>query len=164
MVVFYCMATLFLICGLPGAGKTTLARQLEQTHRALRLCPDEWIAQILADPHDIAELDRLRSPVESLQWDLAKRALALGVNVVLEFGFWSREERVHFRTEAESLGAQVELHYLNVGLNELWERLSRRNFNLPPGTFVVSRENLELWAKSFEPPTDDELPFLTPPP
>lgn len=76
----------------------------------------------------------------------------LGINIVLEFGFWSREERVHFREEAEALGARVELHYLNVDLNELWERLSWRNANLPPGTFKVNRENLELWAKSFDPP------------
>ena len=113
------MATLFLICGLPGSGKTTLARQLEITRHALRLSPDEWIAQILAHPNDIAELDRLRSPVESVQWDLAKRALALNVNVILEWGFWSKDERTYYRTEAEALGAQVELHYLNVGLSEL---------------------------------------------
>lgn len=130
-------------------------------HHALRLCPDEWIAKILADPNDIDELDRLRSPVESLQWDIAKRALMLGTNVVLEFGFWSREERFRFRTEAEVLGAHVELHYLNVDINTLWERLSRRNANLPPGTFVVSRDDLELWAKSLDPPGEDEAPFLT---
>lgn len=88
----------------------------------------------------------------------------LGINIVLEFGFWSREERVHFREEAEALGARVELHYLNVDLNELWERLSWCNANLPPGTFKVNRENLELWAKSFDPPTEDEAPFLTPSP
>jgi hypothetical protein len=157
MGVFYFMATLFLICGLPGSGKTTLAKQLEHTHNALRLCPDEWISEIMADPNDAAKLDRLRSPVESIQWDVAKRALVLGVNVVLEFGFWSHEERSDFRSEAESLGVQVELHYLNVELEELWRRLSKRNANLPPGTFLVSREDLELWAKSFEPPTEDEL-------
>lgn len=151
------MATLFLICGLPGSGKTTLAKQLEQTYNALRLCPDEWISKILDDPNDIAELDRLRSPIESLQWDVAKRTLVLGVNVILENGFWSREERNHFRTEAEALGAQVELHYLNMSTDELWERISKRNSNLPPGTFFVSKESLELWAESFEPPTEDEL-------
>ena len=155
------MATLFLICGLPGAGKTTLAKQLERTHNALRLCPDEWIAQILADPTDIGELDRLRAPVESLQWEVAKRVLMLGVHVILENGFWSREERMQFRTQAELLGAGVELHYLNVDLNRLWERLSKRNSDLPPGTFIVSREDLEQWARSFEPPAEDELPFLT---
>ena len=151
------MATLFLICGLPGSGKTTLAKELEQTHNALRLCPDEWITRVLADPNDIPELDRLRDPVESMQWDVARRALVLGANVILENGFWSRREREHFRKEAETLGAQVELHYLNVDINELWHRIKKRNANLPAGTFHVSREDLELWAESFEPPTEEEL-------
>src|SRR5438876_996832 len=131
------MATLFLICGLPGAGKTTLARQLELSQPALRLSPDEWIAPLLADAADTAELDRLRSPVESLQWEVAKRVLALGIDVVLEWGFWSREERAWYRSQAEVLGARVELRYLEVGRDELWARLSRRNANLPSGTFVV---------------------------
>jgi predicted kinase len=151
------MATLFLICGLPGSGKTTLARQLEAAHQALRLCPDEWIAEILADPGDQAELDRLRSPIESIQWELAKRALGLGVNVVLEFGFWSRQERTDFRQQAEALGAKVELCYLDVSRDELWARLSRRNAELPPGTFTVTETQLDLWSGWFEKPTVDEF-------
>lgn len=155
------MTTLFLICGLPGSGKTTLAKELERSHNALRLCPDEWITQILADPNDIPELDRLRDPVESLQWDVARRTLVLGVNVILENGFWSRKERDYFRSEAESLGADVELHYLEVDMDELWKRIAKRNADLPPDTFHVSRENLEEWGKSFETPSKDEMPFLT---
>ena len=151
------MATLFLICGLPGAGKTTLARQLEATHAALRLCPDEWIAPLLADAANIAELDRLRSPVEALQWEMALRVLALGLNVVLEWGFWSRAERDGYRAKAEAIGAQVELRYLDVGRDELWARLSKRNANLPKGTFVVSEDQLDLWSSWFEVPTADEL-------
>ena len=150
------MATLFLICGLPGAGKTTLAKQLEDTHAALRLCPDEWIAAILADPHDMAELDRLRTPVETVQWEMAKRLLMLGVNVILENGFWSRAERASYRAQAEALGARVELHYLEVSQDELWTRLAKRNTNLPPGTFAVTKEELALWWSWFEPPTKDE--------
>lgn len=151
------MATLFLICGLPGAGKTTLAKQLEENQAALRLCPDEWIAAILADANDIAELDRLRAPVELLQWVMAKRLLVLGTNVILENGFWSRAERATYRAEAEALGARVELHYLDVPRAELWARLAQRNANLPPGTFAVTEAQLDLWWSWFEPPTPDEL-------
>ena len=35
--------TLYIMVGLPGAGKTTLVKRLEQEHSALRLTPDEWM-------------------------------------------------------------------------------------------------------------------------
>lgn len=149
--------TLFLICGLPGAGKTTLAKQLESAHHALRLCPDEWISSLLHDSNNIVERDRLRSPIEALQWELAKRVLLLGNHVILEWGFWSHEERVRYRFEGELLGARVELHYLAVDRDVLWERLSKRNAQMPTGTFAVTEADLDLWSGWFEPPTVDEL-------
>jgi predicted kinase len=151
------MPTLILICGLPGSGKTTLAKELELSYPALRLCPDEWIAAIMADPTDAVEMDRLRSIVEGFQWQLAKRVLTLGQNVILENGFWGRDERAHYRAEAEALGAKVELRYLDVSCDELWARLEKRNANLPPGTFVITKAQLDLWASWFEPPTLDEF-------
>ncbi|MBI5351373.1 MAG: AAA family ATPase [Chloroflexi bacterium] len=151
------MATLFLICGLPGSGKTTLAKELEVSHSALRLCPDEWITEIIADVTDKVELDRLRTPVESVQWEMAKRILVLGINVILENGFWSREERDSYRSQAEALGARVKLIYLHVDRDELWARLSRRNADLPPGSFFVREDQLDLWSSWFQPPTADEL-------
>jgi predicted kinase len=151
------MSTLFLICGLPGSGKTTLARELEISEGALRLCPDEWITALLNDPSNIPELDRLREPVESLQWEIAKRLLVLGTNVILENGFWSKEERMRFRSQAEKLGASVELRFLDVPRDELWRRLSKRNMDLPPGTFAVTEKQLDLWSGWFEPPTPDEF-------
>ena len=151
------MAILFLIGGLPGAVKTTLAKHLELTQWALRLCPDEWITSILADVTDTFEMDRLRTPVESVQWEVAKRALTLGVNVILENGFWSREERASYRSQAEALGAQVQLIYLDVERDELWARLSKRNQNVPQGSFAVSEDQLDLWLSWFEPPTADEI-------
>ena len=151
------MATLILISGLPGSGKTTLARQLEQVRPALRLSPDEWIAPLLADPADTAERDRLREPIEAVQWEVAARALALGVDVVLDWGFWSRAERVTCRARAEALGAKTELHFLAASRDELWERLSRRNASLPPGTFPVTEAELDLWLLQFQPPSADEL-------
>lgn len=150
------MATLFLICGLPGAGKTTLAYQLEQERRALRLSPDEWIARLLKDTQDIPERDRLRSPVEAIQWQVASKALALGIDVILEWGFWSRAERRHYQERAEAIGALVEFRFLEPDRDELWARLSARNANLPPGGFVVTEADLDLWSSWYEPASPEE--------
>ena len=151
------MATLFLICGLPGAGKTTLAKQLEVSRSTLRLSPDEWIARIMEDASDTAELDRLRDPIESLQWDVAQKALSLGVSIILENGFWAKQERTMFQSKARALGARVEMHFLDVPKDELWNRLNKRNADRPHGSFVVTKEQLDSWWSSFEPPTTDEL-------
>ena len=156
------MATLHLICGLPGAGKTTLARKLETELPALRLTPDEWIAQILADVSDRTELDRLRDPIEAVQWQVAVKTLALGIDVILDFGFWGREERREFRRRAEALGAKVKWHFLVVDREELWARISKRNAALPSGTFYNSEEECDIYWSLFEPPTDEELELDAP--
>lgn len=150
---------LTLICGLPGAGKSTLARQLEQERRAIRMCPDEWIEALMPDPEDLQERDRLRDPVENLQWDLAKAYLANGHDVVLDNGFWAEEERTQYAMEALEVGAAIELYFLDVDIDELWRRIAERNDGLTCGTWVFSREELMRWSKVFEPPTAHEMAF-----
>ncbi|MGC8486970.1 MAG: AAA family ATPase [Clostridia bacterium] len=46
------MAWLVLMCGLPGSGKTTRARELERVLPALRLAPDEWLRELGLDGCD----------------------------------------------------------------------------------------------------------------
>ncbi|MGZ4496719.1 MAG: AAA family ATPase, partial [Nocardioides sp.] len=41
--------TLHLPVGLPGSGKTTLARRLESERHALRLTKDEWVKALFGD-------------------------------------------------------------------------------------------------------------------
>lgn len=151
------MPTLFLMCGLPGSGKTTLAKQIEGERRALRLTPDEWIVKLFGNSLTPPTLDWCRDPVEAVQWSVAERALALGVNVVLDFGFWSREEREDFRGRAATLGAASELHFLDVPRVVLLSRLVARNAALPPYAFRVTEAQLNQWWSIFEPPAADEL-------
>src|SRR2546421_12865392 len=73
---------LIIVCGLPGAGKTTLAKSLESQSRAVRLSPDEWM-----DALDINLWDeRSRAKIEALQWTLAQQLLKLGLRVIIEWG------------------------------------------------------------------------------
>jgi predicted kinase len=148
------MATLFMICGLPGSGKSMLAKRLETEHRALRLVPDEWMVRLVGTGTD----EQKRAAVEAIQWELAQRLLTLGVDVVLESGFWSRRERDEVRVRAAQLGATVELYFLDVPHAELVQRLLARNEALPPDTFKIEPADLDEWTQLFEPPTEDESP------
>ena len=151
--------TLILVCGLPGAGKTTLAKRLADERIAIRMCPDDWIEQILADPEDMVERDRLRDPVENLQWDLAQGYLSQGFTVVLENGFWAEEERSLYAMGALYAGARIELYCLEAPFEELWRRVEARNHVLDSKTFVMTRKELEdAWA-IFQPPLPEELAF-----
>ena len=140
-----------------GAGKTTLAKQLEPRHNAIRLCPDEWIKLLIKNENDKEELDRLREPVEQLQWSIAQKLLHQGVNVILENGFWSKEERMAYRELAKKIAADVELHYLHVPKEELWRRIQKRNIDPQDHSFRVTLEELEKWIGWFSPPDASEL-------
>jgi predicted kinase len=147
--------TLFLTCGLQGAGKTTLAKRLEAERSAVRLTADEWLHQVHPQVSG-AELDALREPIERIQWAVAARALQLGCNVILDWGLWSREERDRYRLLGHDLGARVVLCLVDATRDELLARLSRRNADAPPGTFHITEARLDESMSLFERPLDDE--------
>lgn len=153
------VGTLVLLCGLPGSGKSTLAKRMEAERDAILFSPDRWIEHILADPLDVAERDRLRDPIENLQWDLAQSYLQKGLTVILDNGFWTEEERTLYAMAALELGARIELHYLEASHDELWRRVQLRNEQMEVKTFEMTREEVECAWALFEPPTAYELAF-----
>jgi predicted kinase len=155
------MARVFLLCGLPGSGKTTLAKEIERERGALRLSPDAWIAALYGP--EIQERDPqtfhgpARDRTEALQRQLAGQLLTRGIDVILENGFWGRSERGDYRAWAHAMGVEVELRYLEVSREELWRRLERRNAERGAGIFHVERHQLDSWFDHFEAPTTEEL-------
>jgi len=115
---------------------------------ALRLCPDEWKHDLGIDYYD----EEMRVRLEARLWRLGQELLGLGQSVILENGFWAREERDELRLAARSLGVAVELHYLEAPIDELWRRLDTRNELGAPGAAPIKREDLEKWARQFEAP------------
>lgn len=140
---------LIIVCGLPGAGKTTLSKTIEKRLRAVRLCPDEWLDALAINLHR----EDFRGRVEALQWKLAQDLLGLGLTVIIEWGTWARSERDTLRLGARSLGAAVELHYVSAPVQVLFDRLQRRGRECPP----IEREQLLQWVEVFQAPTPEEI-------
>lgn len=150
------MATLHLMVGLPCSGKTTLAKKLADELPALRLTTDEWHTRLFGQDADDPEHDARHSIIEELLWAIASRALELGTNVILDFGFWAQEEREDYRLRAKQLGASSEVHFLDVSEEELLRRLEIRN-SRPAQSFVISKKAMKPWIASFQKPTLNEL-------
>ena len=151
------MATLYLMVGLPCSGKTTLAHKLEREQSALRLTPDEWQIRLFGQDAKEPEHNARHSLIEAMLWNIASRALELGTNVILDFGFWAREEREDFRLRAKQLGASSEVHFLDVSEDELMRRLAVRNSQLSQESFHIPEDMMKPWIAFFQRPTPDEL-------
>ena len=151
------MATFHLMVGLPCSGKTTLARKLEHEQSALRLTVDEWHIRLFGQDAEVPEHDSRHALIETMLWTIAGRALELGTNVILDFGFWAREEREDYRARAKDLGASSEVHFLDVPPDELMRRLKTRNSQPSPASFSIPEEMMKPWIAFFQRPTSDEL-------
>lgn len=143
--------------GLPCSGKTTLARELEDKCAALRLTPDEWQLRLFGQDAEEPEHNTRHTLIETLLWEVASRALALGTNVILDYGFWAREEREEYRSRARQLGASSEVHFLDVSPEELLRRLARRNAQRSLTAFYIPEAMMQPWIAFFQKPTLDEL-------
>jgi predicted kinase len=152
-------ARLILMCGLPGSGKTTVARELADRLGATRLCPDEWMTDLGIDLFDVELRDRL----EVIFWDHAQRLLDLGCRVILESGFWLRTDRDEKRLGARALGVPVELRYLDVPVEELNRRLAARIAGGAVGTVPIPPDLLDQYIGLFQPPDSAEVALFDPP-
>jgi predicted kinase len=155
-------STLYVMVGLPAAGKTTSARRIEIEHRALRFTPDEWMNPLFGE----SMADGKRNILEGRFIATALSALRLGFNVVLDFGVWAKDERTALRWLASTAGADCKLVYSAIDKAEQQERVSRRFATAPESTFPITEADLAEFRMIFQTPDEDELDgsTLDPPP
>lgn len=146
-------STLFLMVGLPGAGKTLRAKEIAGAHRALRFTPDEWMIPLF----DGVQPDGKRDVLEGRLVSVAMQALRIGTTVVLDFGLWGRDERSSLRWMARSAGAACQVIYLPVDRDTQLARIARRQATAPHQTFPMTEAELDQWRGQFEEPDAAEL-------
>jgi predicted kinase len=152
------MAAVHMICGPVGSGKTTYGRALATELRGAFFCLDEWMATLFTmDAPTPPTLDWMMPRVlrcEQQIWSVARQLLALGVDVILELGFFTREQRARVRELAA--GQDVVVHLLDVPQDVRRERVRARNRGSETFTIEVDDATFDWAERYYEDLTDDE--------
>jgi predicted kinase len=141
---------LYLVCGLPGAGKTTRSRQIVNSVRAVHLSADDWVVGLGKSLVDY----EFRVKLQDCLLAHAATLLRSGVSVVIEFGSWHRREREAIREVATREGAVCELHFLDAPIDELSRRVRSRG---GPEAEALARDVLLKQFHNFERPSPEEI-------
>lgn len=149
-------ATVHLFCGLPTSGKTTLAKELEQTHNAVRFTLDEWMINLtdltIADDEYGLMIEKLKE----MFWLTAVSILNQGVDVIFDWSLWNPQRRQKWVSRITELGANYKLYYLNMPPVVIRQRIEVRNNDLPPGAHWLPVDELDRFLPIFQPPTPEE--------
>lgn len=152
------MSKVYLICGVICSGKSTLTRELGGKHRAITLSCDELTKAVgddLGAAHDAIAL-RLQRYLR----DKAVELTSLGLNVILDWGFWRASDRAEMTRFLEARGVDHEWHYMDVSWAQLERNIDRRNACPGPSDYVVDAGLLDKCLSAFEPPAPGEMDFV----
>jgi predicted kinase len=151
--------TVQLLSGPVGSGKTTYARQLEQ-QGAVRFSIDEWMIRLYGHHMSRDLLAARLARARRLFLDMTESIAAVGVDVVLDCGFWKRSEREEARRRLTAAGLEVETVYFDVPPEERWRRLTLRNQAPPLDCYQITRPMFDLFEAAYEPPLDEAVRTL----
>ncbi len=157
------MSKVYLICGKICSGKTTYAKKLCKVNNAILLSVDE----IMLSLFDQCCGEKLHQEYERRIKDyLFTKSLEItekGFDVVLDWGFWTKEERNSVKDFYKSRDIECELHYIEIS-DETWKyRLNKRNRAVlanETSAYYVDENLAVKFASIFEIPSEEEIDVI----
>jgi predicted kinase len=155
-------ATLHLIFGPIGAGKTTYAHALARRERAVAFVLDEWGVRLFGPdvqgPLDFGWMLERLTRCNALIWSTATAVLAAGASVVLDLGLMRREHRERMRKLAHEAGLSTQWHFVDAPQAVRRARVAGRN-ETKGETFAreVPPEMFDMIEAMYEAPAPAEL-------
>ncbi len=145
---------LYILCGLPFVGKSTLARELAGALEAI------YVEMDAINGERGLGLDGKR--ISAADWDITyeetyrriEQSLGTGAPVVYEAGNFTREQRDTVRAIAEKCGVPSQVIYVDVPENVARARLQQNRKTLL--RYDVRDDDFALVADNFQPPTAQE--------
>lgn len=143
-----------LLCGLPGSGKSTYAKE-QEIKGLVRLTLDEELFKRFGREFPSEKYSEYEIETKSDLKDALKAAITNSRSVVLDYGFWKKSEREEYKQLIDSLGAEWKLLYFKIPMNTLKERLRLRNQTDTKNNHQIDESLLDTFSGQFEPPTGE---------
>lgn len=143
------------MCGPAGSGKSTVARRLEgEGMTRLSVDQEAWRRGVRVMPLPTELRRQIREEQRARLVDL----VAAGVDVVLDYAFWSRQEREDYRALLRPLGVEPETVYLATPREVALARVRSRRTS-DGDDYALSDDVAAAHFDDFEPPTVNEGPL-----
>ncbi len=149
-------SVVYLICGFIGAGKTSFAKKLEESTGAVRITKDEWSIRLMGNDPTIDGYEAWDHKISGLSRDVAFYLAEKGIEVIIDEGFWAKEERDEMKRIIDAIGAKAVLYYVDTPIETIRDRVARRNDDHTNDSFKISRELLDDYLRYWQPPGEDE--------
>ena len=158
------MAKVTAICGRICSGTTSYAHRLREKTGAVLLSVDEVMLAIFGQ--DAGEMhDTYASRAQRYLLSKAAEIVSGGVDVLIDWGLWTAEERRAVREFFSRLGVAFELYYIDIDENEWRARIESRNLAVMKGeadAYYIDEGLARKFASRFELPSRDELDGVIP--
>lgn len=153
------MSKVFLICGKICCGKTTYANKICAENNAVLLSVDE-ITLALFGRHCGDKHDEYVERTEKYLLNKSMELISKDINVVLDWGFWTKAERESAKGFYKTRNIECMLHYIDIS-DETWEsRLHERNNAVlanKTNAYYVDDNLATKFASIFEVPSEEEI-------
>lgn len=151
------MAKVILICGKIASGKTFYCKGLMKKSPAVRLSVDELTTRIgeLGTLHD-----QVCTAVQGYLLDRAADIARAGVDVILDWGFWTRAARQRASGFFRERGIATEWHYIHVSAARWQVNIEKRNAAVLAGEtadYYVDQGLMQKLLSAFEEPDQSEI-------
>lgn len=154
------MAKLLCICGKIGSGKTYYANRLKEQEHAVILSTDE-VTYDLTNNQQGEGYDEFARRVNLYLRKKAVEIVNAGCTVILDWGFWTKENRKEIKRYGENNGVLVEMHYIDIDDKTWYENIEKRNNEVISGnggsSFYVDEGLLNKVSSLFEIPEKEEI-------
>lgn len=153
------MAKVYILCGKICSGKSTYSQQLRKDKKAVILSVDD-ITLTLLGQNGGDTLDVFVEKLEHYFFQKSVEIVETGINVVLDWGFWTKTERDFAKQFYGSRGIEYEFHYISINDEEWYRRLEKRNKDVlekKSDAYYVDEELAEKFKSIFEIPGKEEI-------